>query len=220
MVPIQENITKINCRTANRKPADIKFLVFHYVGAVSSAYNNTVFFKDLYREASAHYFVDEKSIWQCVLEKDIAWHCGTSGAYMHPSCRNDNSIAIELCVKKDALGKWFFEPQTVQNTLDLTAVLVEKYGIGAEGFLRHYDVTGKICPEPWVRDVPAWESFKQKVKKPVISPNVPAWQIDGFEALIKAKIIQSPDYWQNRLDQPVTAGELFAILAGILAKEK
>ena len=47
--------------------------MIHYVGAVSSAYNNTVYFKKQYRGASAHYFVDENStIWRCVNDEDIA----------------------------------------------------------------------------------------------------------------------------------------------------
>jgi hypothetical protein len=32
-------------------------------------------------------------------------------------------------------------------------------------YLRHYDITGKICPKPWVDYVPAWEQFKKDVKR-------------------------------------------------------
>ena len=48
-----------------------KYIVIHYVGAVSSAYANAKYFKKTYRGASAHYFVDENETYQVVKEKDI-----------------------------------------------------------------------------------------------------------------------------------------------------
>ena len=40
----------------------------------------------------------------------------------------------------------------------------------------------------------------------------PAWQKEGFEALVERGIINSPDYWKTRFDKPMTAGEIMAIL--------
>ena len=37
---------------------------------------------------------------------------------------------------------------------------MKKYGIPASNVIRHYDVTGKVCPEPYVRDTAAWNTFK------------------------------------------------------------
>ena len=71
---INQNITNRNYTKGNNRK--IEYIVIHYVGAVSSAKNNTIYFKNEYRGASAHYFVDDNSIWQCVLDKDVAWHCG------------------------------------------------------------------------------------------------------------------------------------------------
>ena len=42
-----------------------------------------------------------------------------------------------------------------------------KYGIDADHVVRHYDVTGKLCPEPWVRDESLWRKFKARLTAPV-----------------------------------------------------
>jgi len=165
LIDAQKNITAINRTVANRTAEDIQFIVLHYVGAVSTAFNNTVYFKSVYHGASAHYFVDETSIWQCVEDKDIAWHCGSeTGTYKHPVCRNTNSIGIEMCCKLDNRGDWFIEPLTVKNTIDLTAQLARNYNVPVTNILRHYDVTWKMCPDPWVRDITHWNDFKNKIE--------------------------------------------------------
>ncbi|WP_113674092.1 hypothetical protein [Vallitalea guaymasensis] len=41
--------------------------------------------------------------------------------------------------------------------------------------------------------------------------NIPKWQLDGFNEVVEKGIIDTPDYWKNRLDKPLTVGEFFAI---------
>ena len=156
MLPINRKISLVNWTDRNTKP---KYIVIHYVGAVSTAKNNADYFYSTYRGASATYFVDETSIWQVVDDCDSAWHVGAN-TYYHDECRNTNSIGIEMCVKKDSSGKWYFEDATVDNTVELTTYLMDKYDIPVSNVLRHYDVTHKICPEPYVRDTSAWNAFK------------------------------------------------------------
>ena len=40
---------------------------------------------------------------------------------------------------------------------------MDKYGIDVDHVVRHYDVTGKECPEPWVRDESLWRKFKARL---------------------------------------------------------
>ena len=40
----------------------------------------------------------------------------------------------------------------------------------------------------------------------------PAWQKEGFEILVKRGIINSPDVWKARFDQPIMVGEILAII--------
>lgn len=150
-----------------RDNREIKYIVLHYVGALGSAEDNCSYFASNFVGASAHYIVGhDGKVWQSVEEKDIAWHCGAK-SYRHPDCRNSNSIGIELCVRKkdtSSMGAsdpdWYFEPATVLAAQDLVEELMQRYNIPPENVLRHYDVTGKCCPNPWVLDEALWEEFK------------------------------------------------------------
>lgn len=164
---INKLLTKTNYRKGNGKQN--KYIVIHYVGATGGAEDNCKYFQSNYRGASAHYFVGhEGEIFQCVLDKDVSWHCGAS-SYKHPYCRNTNSIGIEMCCKKTANGSWYFTEETVKATIELTKELMKKYNIPAANVIRHYDVTGKTCPEPYVRDTAAWNTFKTS-----LTTNTPA----------------------------------------------
>ena len=161
---IHRLISKVNFTDANRNADQILYLVKHYVGATGGAENNCRFFYDTYRGASAHYFIDhDGSIWQCVEENDIAWHVGAS-SYKHRECRNSNSIGVELCVKKDKNGRWYYTEATKKAAVELFAYLADKYRIPEDHILRHYDVTGKNCGEPDVRSGnKVWSKFKKDV---------------------------------------------------------
>lgn len=154
---INKKLTKVNYTKGKNKKN--LFLVEHYVGAVSTAKNNADYFYSVNRGASANYFVDDNEIWQVVADKDIAWHCGTTGKYYHKECRNENSIGIEMCcIKVD--GKLQISEKTEQNAIELTKELMAKYDIPVENVIRHYDVTHKKCPAPFVNDKQRWENFK------------------------------------------------------------
>lgn len=155
MNKINRMISKYNYTPGNS--SRIKYIVIHYVGALGGAKENCIYYGGRDRGSSAHYFVGfDGEIWQCVEDQNIAWHCGAS-SYKHPECRNANSIGIEMCVRKkgtQTLGAtdrdWYFENKTVQSTIELVRYLMEKYHIPADHVIRHYDVTGKICPNPYV----------------------------------------------------------------------
>lgn len=163
-VKITKDLTKVNFTDANRGKGQIKYIVKHYVGATGGAKENCTYFRDTYRGASAHYFVGhDGEIWQCVEDKDIAWHCGAP-EYRHPECRNSNSIGVELCVKKDKKGRWYYTEATKKAAVELFIYLMDKYGIDEKHVLRHYDVTGKICPEPDVRKGnKVWSQFQAAI---------------------------------------------------------
>ena len=126
---INKMITKVNFSDSNRSAGQIKYLVKHFVGATGGAEANCRYFYDTYRGASAHFFVGHNGeIWQCVEENDTAWHCGAK-TYKHKECRNSNSIGVELCVKKDANGQWYYTEETKKAAIQLFAYLMDKYGI-------------------------------------------------------------------------------------------
>lgn len=145
----------------------IKYIVIHYVGALGGAEANCKYYASQYVGASAHYYVGfNGEVWQSVEDKNIAWHCGAK-KYVHPECRNGNSIGVELCVRNkgslaDTSRDWYFEDATVQAALALTKELMERYNVPADHVIRHYDVTGKICPNPFVYNHTqhTWGAFK------------------------------------------------------------
>ena len=145
----------------------IKYIVIHYVGALGGAQANCKWYAGADRGASAHYYVDfDGAIWQSVEDKNIAWHCGAK-KYVHPECRNANSLGIELCVRNKGSQAadskdWYFEDATVQSAIELTKELMAKYNVPADHVIRHYDVTGKICPNPFVYNhtLHTWDAFK------------------------------------------------------------
>lgn len=175
---IRRKISKYNyTRVSNR---EIEYIVIHYVGAVSTAKANAQYFAGGNRNASAHYFVDDTSIYQSVEDKNAAWHCGgglqgSGGHKFYKKCTNTNSIGIELCCKKKN-GKLYITEKTIKRAIPLVQSLMRKYGIAAGRVIRHYDVTGKDCPAPYL-NASKWAALKRrltagvKVKKKINLPS-------------------------------------------------
>nr|DAI18121.1 MAG TPA: N-acetylmuramoyl-L-alanine amidase [Bacteriophage sp.] len=119
--------------------------------------NNAKYYAGNVVKTSAHYFVDANEIVQSVDDLRVAWAVGgkkypscpqTGGGTLHGRCLNANSISIELCdAKKD--GVYAPSAKAVAQALELTKALMKKYNIPASNVIRHFDVTGKLCPAYW-----------------------------------------------------------------------
>ena len=137
----------------------VEYIVVHYTAnSGDTAQNNLDYFARTKTGTSAHYFVDENEVCQSVQDTDVAWHCGSKNP-RHPYCRNANSIGIEMCNSVGGV------PEAVR---DRTAAFVrqkmKEYGIDSSHVLRHYDVTGKRCPAPWVDNPAEWMEFKKMLE--------------------------------------------------------
>ena len=79
----------------SRVASQIKYLIFHYTGNDGDkAANNAAYFQNNVVEASAHYFVDDTTVWRSVPDLKVAWAVGgskypnadkTGGGTMHGS---------------------------------------------------------------------------------------------------------------------------------------
>ena len=150
MVEIKVNLAHKSNYGNQRRTSVIKFIVVHYTGNDGDTdENNGKFFARTVTKTSAHYFVDDDSITQSVPDDFNAYHCGTTGKYKHPTCRNSNSIGVEICddVRN---GSIYPSAKTIENALELVRHLMKKYNVPASNVIRHYDVTGKLCPAYWV----------------------------------------------------------------------
>lgn len=177
---INKNITPFN-RWIGRDGNKVEWIVLHYTANTYQpdlAKNECAAFANQYVGASAHFFVDENEVWQSVAIEDTAWHCGDNPPSKN-GATNRNSIGIEMCVvyKK---GVYSISDKTVDNTVSLVLELLEAFPEAK--LCRHYDVTGKICPQPWVNDPSIWEAFLKRVEEN--RPMTPA-EKKSFEALQK-----------------------------------
>lgn len=160
---INRKISLINFSDLNRKNENIKFIILHYVGAVSTAKNNAEYFYDKYRGASAHYFVDDKEIWQVVEDNDASWAIGADKYYT--DARNSNSISVEMCCYYMQNGNINVAKEVEEKAVELVKMLMKKYNIDVNHVIRHYDATRKNCPAPFVKDEERWENFKKKLQE-------------------------------------------------------
>lgn len=140
----------------------INWICLHFTsGNGDTAQNNADYFaREGGLNASAHYFVDTERIVQSVKDSDTAWHCGRErGGSYYNDCRNANSIGIEMCsVIRN--GVYVIPEATMKRAAKLTRELMAKYHIPVSRVCRHYDVTRKNCPEPWIRNPQLWQKFK------------------------------------------------------------
>lgn len=174
---IHKNLMARNHTAKKRTAKDIEYIVIHYVGALGDARENSEYYKNNDVNASADFFVGFKGdIWQGNdYYNYYSWHCGgglqgSGGHTFYQKCMNRNSIGIEMCVRKkstktmNATDKdWYFEQATINAAVDLTRQMMAELEIDVNHVIRHYDVTGKICPNPYVYDEDAWKLFKARL---------------------------------------------------------
>lgn len=149
----------------SRDTKDIKYIVVHYTsnnGDTDTGNGN--YFANNVVGTSAHYFVDDDSCTQAVPNNRVAYHCETRGMKFKCDCRNANSIGVEMCTKK-VNGTYYISENTKLNAVKVVKWLMAKYNIPANKVIRHYDVCGKLCPEPWVRDIKEWQDFKSRLSE-------------------------------------------------------
>lgn len=159
---------------SSRNGNKVKFIVIHDTanyGKGANALAHLKFFGGGNRNASAHYFVDDKGVIQIIGDSYSAWHCGDKWARKNAT-RNDvtnsNSIGIEMCVNSDGNYQAMYK-----NTVELVKNLMVKFNVSIDRVVRHFDATGKPCPSHmkannWAK----WWQMKEDIKKPMI------WKID------------------------------------------
>jgi len=148
----------------SRSLSTIHYIVIHFTANNGdTARGNGKYFQRPNLKASAHYFVDENTVIQSVKDDHVAYHAGTSGQYHHTHARNKNSIGIEMCSEKDTRGRYYFNEATVANTVRLVKELMKKYNVPLTHIVRHYDITHKNCPAPFVENPSQWDAFKARL---------------------------------------------------------
>lgn len=198
----------------NETSRKIAYIVMHYTGnAKDTAKANANYFTSPNRLASAHFFVDNTNIYQSVELRDIAWHCGAN-VYYHSSCRNANSIGIEMCC---TAGNYTIADKTIKNSAYLCAYLCTMVGIKAKNVdkyvLRHYDVTHKTCPAQMVKNDEEWNEFKTMVKNILEGKNIDG-SIESYLVRITSSTLKVYDKADktSKVNTKVKKNEVYTIV--------
>ena len=95
----------------------------------------------------------EGEVVQCVPLNEVAYASNN---------RNGDTISIECCHPDDS-GE--FTSATYESLVRLTRWLMEEYGLDTSQVIRHYDVTGKLCPKAFVEHPEEWEWFLRALEE-------------------------------------------------------
>ena len=132
-------------------------IVVHYTANPgATAIDNRNYFESLKdghdTQVSSNFVIGlEGEIVQCVPTWEMAYASNS---------RNIDTVSIECC-HPDETGKFNEEPY--KSMVQLCAWLCMKFDLKEEAVIRHYDVTGKICPKYFVEDEEAWENFRKDI---------------------------------------------------------
>lgn len=157
-MPLKSCIT----RTPNRS---IRYLAIHYTAGASSAPGSAKTMKAAWektKRASADFGVDDATMVQFNPDPRNykCWSVGdkknpySGGGRLYGIATNANTISIEICsnLKKGYdrnvvnHGGWYFTEAALDNAVKLAKILMHKFNIPIERVVRHYDISGKICP--------------------------------------------------------------------------
>lgn len=125
-------------------------------------------------KVSSHYIVDDKRIVLIIPESEIAFGAGTAtkpdALALFGKTPNNHAIHVEWCVNQGSNGG-----ETYKNAVVLCGDLIARHRWGLGNLLRHFDVTGKICPAFFVDDrwaaqmgfqvgaAAVWQQFRRDV---------------------------------------------------------
>ena len=117
-------------------------IAVHWVGNPNtSAEANRNYFQNTERAVSSNFIVGLKGeIIRCIPDNEVSWCTNQANSY---------TVSIETCHPDDT---GIFNQATYNSLVELTAMLCKKYDLNPlkGGVIRHFDVTGKVCPKCFV----------------------------------------------------------------------
>lgn len=217
---IKEQLANSENYGGSRNASQIRYLVYHYTGNDGDrAANNAKYFQNNIVKASAHYFVDDTTVWRSVPDLKVAWSVGgskyanadkTGGGTMYGVITNTNSISIEMC---DTIRNGVYQASeaTLANAAALGRALMEKYDIPIENVYRHFDVTGKHCPS-YLVNAQKWAEIKKRLEVKIVDNTPSGAHKEGVEWAIANGILTGNSDGDLMLSQPVTRQQMCTML--------
>lgn len=148
----------------------IKYIAVHYTAGASGKAGSAKAIRNVFvkrcsqkgKGGSADFAVDDEQIVQFNpdLRNYYCWSVGdaknkySSGGRLYKTATNKNTVSIEICsnLKKGAddhsanHAGWTFTAAALDNARKLIRYLMKKYNVPKANVVRHYDVSGKLCP--------------------------------------------------------------------------
>lgn len=217
---IKEQLANSGNYGGSRNASQIRYLVYHYTGNDGDrAANNAKYFQNNIVKASAHYFVDDTTVWRSVPDLKVAWSVGgskyanadkTGGGTMYGVITNTNSLSIEMC---DTIRNGVYQASeaTLANAAALGRELMEKYHIPIENVYRHFDVTGKHCPS-YLVNAQKWAEFKKRLEVKIMDNTPSGAHKEGVEWAIANGILTGNSDGDLMLSEPVTRQQMCTML--------
>lgn len=160
------------------KSCDVKAIAIHWTADPgATAKNIRDYFDNLgkqhdgqkgNRSASAHYAIDRHGIIQMIPDNEMAYHVG---AHKYTEMAKANYmpypnmfiLGIEMCHDEE---DGIFHIDTINHTIDLCANLCNKYDLNPiYDIVRHFDITGKICPKFYVENEKEFDKLKRRIRR-------------------------------------------------------
>ena len=193
----QDLIPLTNKLARPQLPMGPKYITLHNPASPGATAQNLTDYIDSYQGyKSWHLTIIDNKVFQELPFTEVAWHAGD--AYNGPG--NRTSIALEI-------GENELSERTAKV---FVAYLMKKYNIPIENVVPHKYWSGKNCPaytlQHWDKYIKEIEEYYKEITKE------PHWAKKYKESL-EAKGIA---IHEERYDDPITRGEVFALLDRIM----
>ena len=223
---IPEDIVRITSdHNTSARTVGISYIAVHYTAGYDSrmgkARDNAYYYAQAEEQASADFFVDEMEVVQYnpAPEKRYCWAVGGTdtpdrsqgGGKLFGKSKNGNVISVEICSRYN--GVWTpttlpndpgyeLAPEAVALAEQLVIYLMREFDVSKSRVIRHFDVTGKLCPgvvgyNEASGDASLWKAFKAALKWDTTEPErfnalyeLPAWAKPTIRKLIDKDLLQ------------------------------
>ena len=168
----------------SRRTGSVEYIAVHYTAgwddSPGKAADNARYYAAAAEKASADFFVDRGGIVQYnpAPEKRYCWAVGAKkadrsrgGGRLFGAAKNRNTVSIELCSRNDTgrAGEpndpaYGISEEVLARGAALARYLLAEWELPPERLIRHFDVTGKLCPGVLGWNEPGgtaeWERFR------------------------------------------------------------
>ncbi len=185
MMKITDSLIPVNKYNRPGTKSSPKRICVHYTGdcgataeQLSKYWQNVAagVFKDKpWSWTSAQYIVGlDGEVVRCIPDNEIAYAAAN---------QNADTIHIEVCYKRQS-GE--FEEKSIAALGELVRSLMKKYAIPAGKVVRHYDLTGKLCPAYYV-DEARWNALHERITSVQKSSELYRVQVGAFSSRANAE---------------------------------